>query len=218
VIHVRKESEVGGKQPRFTIHIDAQLYNNSASKEINLTTLAALLIEQAKCVFTFSKHNYSCAFTMHIECIASTQQISKRKLLLCIQDEIRSGIPAQTDFKGLRVAISKGLADAITSKTNTRTFPHELGHAFGWDHPHARGKFESVNLEADKIFEQGMSEEERQKNLMSQTWYIQNTGKSSNDGVDITFGQLELLYKNFQAKKLNNNYHIKGSWLWKRIV
>lgn len=47
-----------------------------------------------------------------------------------------------------------------------------------------------------------MTEAERKNNLMSQTWYIQKAGKTENEGLDITFGQLELMYRNFQSKSL----------------
>lgn len=217
MISIRKSTERNSKKDAFRIDLQAQLFNYSASS-INLQLLKTCIEEQSSRVFNFDKNTFNCVLTINVEIIRSLDQLSKKKLLFCVIDEVRNGNPAESDFKGLRIVLNKKIIPSILANTNTRTIPHELGHILGWEHPHARGKYESINPEANKVFEQSMTEAERKNNLMSQTWYIQTAGKTENQGLDITFGQLELMYRNFQSKKLNNNYHLKGILWWKRLV
>ena len=218
MVLIVKALDKKGQLPVFNLHVSAQLFNNSSDPFIDVIKLRLAILNQVKKVYNFAGSNFSVSLVMDIHIVSSIAQINRNKLLFCIQDEVRNGNPAEADFKGLRVALNKNILDTIISGANTRTIPHELGHIFGWEHPHARGKYESINLEADKVYEQSMTETERKKNLMSQTWYIQTAGLIANEGTELTFGQMELLHKNFQAKKLNNNYHIKGWLWWKRLV
>lgn len=218
MISIVKAADKKGQVPVFNLHVGAQLFNNSSDSSIDMNELRLAILKQMKAVYNFAGSNFSVSLVMDLHIASSITQISRNKLLFCIQDEVRNGNPAEADFKGLRIALNKNVLDTVIPGVNTRTLPHELGHIFGWEHPHARGKYESINPEADRVFEQSMTEAERKKNLMSQTWYIQTAGLSTNEGTELTLGQLELVYKNFQAKKLNNNYHIKGWLWWKRLV
>jgi hypothetical protein len=83
-----------------------------------------------------------------------------------------------------------------------------LGHILGLDHPHARGKFESVNLEASAL-EQSITNNEKLNNLMCQSWYVQKAGVSLNDALALTENQVNLIFENFSFKKLNKDYRIK---------
>lgn len=202
--------------PSFSISISAQLINLSADSELNLDVIRSLIIKQISNTYHISSSNFACNLNIQIENIFKESKINKNKLLFCITEDIVNNNLAQANFKGGIIKINNLHLSLIQSENN-RTIPHELGHIFGWDHPHANGIFESVNLGCDPQFEQTLSEKERQNNLMSQSWYIQKTGKSLDEGKEICLSQLELLLNNYTNQKLGNTLHLKGWWIWKKV-
>lgn len=134
-----------------------------------------------------------------------------------IVDTIAGTNPAEADFKGLRIKLNKASLQDIIENRNTRTIPHEIGHLFGWDHPHARAQYASINLSAHAM-EQQLTEEERRCNLMSQTWYAQKALIPLEQAMQLSEKQIELLLLNYQNGLLNYNYHLKNFLFWKKIV
>lgn len=200
----------------FTIELSGQLINLSIDRSLNLESLKTLIVKQLNSAYQFSNSRFECKIEPQIEIIYKERSIKKDKLLFCVTENVINNNMAQANFKGGIIKINNLHLPLIQSQKN-RTIPHELGHIFGWDHPHANGIFESVNLECDPIFEQTLSEKERQNNLMSQSWYIQKTGKSLDEGKEICLSQLELLLKNYTNHKLGNTFHLKGWWIWKKV-
>lgn len=122
------------------------------------------------------------------------------------------GVAAMGDVGGgMLIQIGSDHVESIVSGKNSRTIPHELGHTGMLAHPHADSKYKSINKNSDWIYEQSMTESERQNNLMSQGWYVQKAGKNLNESKQLTNGQIKYLYLNYLTNKLNKNVHVKSS-------
>lgn len=197
------------------VQIDADIYNSS-SRGINLFSLQSSIERQLKRVFQASIGKYSLDISINISCIYKKNRYSDKRVLFQIVDTVSGNNPAESDFKGLRIKLNSSHIADIVDMVNIRTVPHELGHLFGWDHPHARAQYESVNLESH-LLEQQLTEEERKTNLMSQTWYAQRAGIPLERAMQITESQIDLLLLNYNSGLLNNNRHVKKFLFWKRI-
>ncbi|MBI3518021.1 MAG: hypothetical protein HY062_01510 [Bacteroidetes bacterium] len=160
---------------------------------------------------------YNLDISIGINILTKVSQCSKTKTLFQIVDTIAGNNPAEADFKGLRVKLNKTNIQDFISNANFRTLPHELGHMLGWEHPHAKALFESVNPDASSL-EKILTEDQRQHNLMSQTWYAQKAGISLDKAMQLTEPQIDLLLINYKAGLLNKNYHLTGYLWWKKII
>lgn len=87
----------------------------------------------------------------------------------------------------------------------------------GLDHPHDRAMFQSINPKAH-LLEQTLNENERQHNLMSQTWYIQKTGIHLKEALQLSEKQIEVILEYYNKNQLNKNHHLKQFLFWKKIV
>ncbi len=203
-------------QNKIHLKIDAQLLNCS-SAGVCLSDLKQAIIKQLQEVYQTQIGKYIIDFTIDIQIINSKWTCSPKKILIQIVDTVLNNNPAEADFKGMRIKLNKNCIDDIISNKNNRTIPHEIGHLLGWDHPHARATFESINTEASEL-EQGLTEQERQVNLMSQTWYAQKAGVDLKQAMQLTEKQIELLLQQFKNKALNRNFHLHHFLFWKKIV
>jgi hypothetical protein len=201
----------------YSVHIQGIVYSSSQKTKHTSTALCNAIKKQTEKIFTFNNANFSCSLTIILNPIKKIIDIPYHQLLVLIADNVSNDNVAEADFCGLRIKINANHVNAITSYQNQRTISHEIGHLMGWDHPHARGEFNSVNPEANKAFEQCMSEEERRTNLMSQTWYIQKAGTNLNAGTQLTEKQLALAHLNYLENKLNKNFHLRGHLWWKYL-
>lgn len=199
-----------------SIRVAADIINTS-SQNFNLFTVKKSIEQQLLNVYHAPVGKYSLDIAIQINVLTKVNQCSSKNILFQIVDSIPGNNPAEADFKGLRIKLNKvGLQDIIEHR-NTRTIPHELGHLFGWDHPHARAQYASINLSAHSL-EQELTEEERRCNLMSQTWYAQKAGIPLEEAMQLSEKQIELLLLNDQNGSLNHNYHLKHFLFWKKIA
>ncbi len=203
-------------QNKIKLNIDAQLFNNSSAK-IDLNALRSMIIQQLQHVYQSQIGKYSIELTVSLEIINKIWQCSPKKILIQIVDSVLNNNPAEADFKGMRIKLNKNSIGDIISNKNNRTIPHEIGHLLGWDHPHARATYQSINDEASDL-EKSLTEEERQVNLMSQTWYAQKAGVDLQQAMQLTEQQIELLLIHFKNKALNRNFHLHHFLFWKKIV
>ncbi len=198
---------------QFHIDIKAILYNDSKQK-LDLTSIKNEIILQTKKVYNVAALNLSC--TIAIEIVSEVVHIKRDKLLFHIVDFIEERIPAESVMGHLRIKLSAKYIQEMLS--NKRTIPHEIGHCFGWNHPHARGQHLVTNLESNIKYEQSMSEAERGTNLMSQSWYIEASKTHANESMNITKNQILLLHENYIQKKINKCSHLKGFWIFKKLI
>lgn len=198
------------------VSIEADIYNSS-SQAFNLFSLKSSIEKQLKSVYHVSVGKYSLDIQINITCCYKLRQCSNRKVMFQIVDAIPGNNPAEADFKGLRIKLNRAHIGDIINMKNIRTIPHEIGHLLGWDHPHAKAQYESINLSAHPL-EQQLTEEERKLNLMSQTWYAQRSGIPLESAMAITENQIDLLTLNFSSGRLNNNRHFQQLLFWKRIL
>ncbi len=200
----------------ISIFVDADIVNTSSSI-FDLELLKQSLVSQLTKIYQNQYGKFNLAISIKIDVLTKVSQCSRTKTLFQIVDTIAGNNPAEADFKGLRVKLNKNIIQDFITNTNFRTLPHELGHLFGWDHPHAKALFESINPEASSL-EKTLTEEQRQCNLMSQTWYAQKAGIPTDKAMQLTEQQIELLIYNYNAGLLNKNFHIKGYLWWKKLV
>lgn len=198
------------------ISVNADIINTS-SEIFNLKVLKQCLISQLSKIYNQNIGGYEVTILLNINIIYKVSHCSKSKILFQIVDTIKGNNPAEADFKGSRIKLNKNNIQDFISNKNFRTLPHELGHLFGWDHPHANALFESINPDASYL-EKILTEQQRQCNLMSQTWYAQKAGIPLDKAIQLTEQQIVLLLANYNSDLLNKNYHIKGYFWWKRIV
>lgn len=198
------------------ISIDADIINTS-SEIFDLEILKQSLITQLSNIYNQQIGKYSVKFFININILSRVSQCSKSKILFQIVDTIKGNNPAEADFKGLRVKLNKNNIQDFISGKNFRTLPHEMGHLFGWDHPHANALFESINPDASSL-EKTLTELQRQCNLMSQTWYAQKTGLPMDKALQLTEQQMDLLIINYNSNLLNKNYHLRGYLWWKKLI
>jgi hypothetical protein len=203
-------------QNAVSIKIAADVVNTS-SQNFNLLALKRSIEEQLLNVYHASVGKYSLDFSINLKILTKVNECSPDKVLFQIVDTILGNNPAEADFKGLRIKLNRVYVNDIIENKNIRTIPHELGHLFGWDHPHARAQYASINLSAH-LLEQQLTEEERRCNLMSQTWYAQKAGIPLERAMLLSEKQIDLLLLNDQKGLLNRNYHLKHFLFWKKIV
>ncbi len=206
--------KVSTNKHNVELEINIQLLNNS-SQNFDLEQLKTAIISQSKSVFNTNVGKFKLNFNINVEVIKSRWQCSTKKILFQIVNTIAGNNPAEADFKGLRVKLNKAVINDIILNKNSRTIPHEIGHLLGWDHPHARAKYESVNLSAHKL-EQELNETERKINLMSQTWYTQKAGFAIDEAIQLSEKQIELLL--LHNNSLNHNFHLRHFLFWKKIM
>jgi hypothetical protein len=199
----------------ISIFVDADIINTS-SLIFDLELLKHSLVSQLKSIYQNQYGKYELSISIKIDILTKVSQCSRTKTLFQIVDNITGNNPAEADFKGLRIKLNKNNIQDFIANTNFRTLSHELGHLFGWDHPHAKALFESVNPDASSL-EKTLTEEQRQCNLMSQTWYAQKAGIPIDKAMQITEPQIDLLIFNYKAGLLNKNFHLRGYLWWKKI-
>jgi hypothetical protein len=199
----------------ISIFVDADIINTSSSI-FDLELLKQSLVSQLTKIYQNQYGKYKLSISIKIDVLTKVSQCSRTKTLFQIVDSIGGNNPAEADFKGLRVKLNKNNIQDFIANTNFRTLPHELGHLFGWDHPHAKALFESINPDASSL-EKTLTEEQRQCNLMSQTWYAQKAGIPIDKAMQITEPQIDLLIFNYKAGLLNKNFHLRGYLWWKKI-
>lgn len=210
MISVRQNSD------SILIIVDADIYNSS-QQSFNLFSLRSSIEKQLQTVFHSSIGKYSLDIDCNITCCYKLSQCSAKRVLFQIVDSIPGSNPAEADFKGLRIKLNRAHIQDIIEMKNVRTIPHEIGHLFGWDHPHAKAQYESVNLSSHAL-EQQLTEEERKQNLMSQTWYAQRALIPLERAMQISEKQIELLILNFNGGSLNHNRHFRQFLFWKKII
>lgn len=199
-----------------SITIEADIINTSNTK-LNLYELQIALKKQLEKVYNTVMGKYNVTIQLNSRVISAVKQCSPRRVLFQVVDSISGNNPAEADFKGLRVKLNITNIKDFTSLENYRTLPHELGHLLGLDHPHDNAKFESVNPKAHAL-EQELTEEQRQHNLMSQTWYIQKANVDLNNSLQLTENQIDVVLQYYYSNQLNQNKHLRYFWFWKKLV
>ena len=200
----------------INIKVQADLIN-TCSSAFDLSALQRAIIFQLKNVFHTSVGRYSVDINTNLHVLQNKNQCSPKNVLFQVVDDIQGRNPAEADFKGLRIKLNKLVVNDIITSKNIRTIPHEMGHLFGWDHPHARAKYESINPEAHPL-EQQLTEDERKHNLMSQGWYAQRARVPLEQAMQISEKQIELLLLNYAGQKLNRNFHLKSFLIWNKLL
>lgn len=200
----------------ITLSIQADLINTSAIA-FDLVALKRNILLQTNAVYNNNFGKYRVTLKLEVKILTNVNHCSPKKVLFQIAEGITGGNPAEADLKGLRIKLNPLHVNEIISGVNFRTIPHEIGHLLGWNHPHARGTFESINTEAHPL-EQQLTEQERQCNLMSQTWYPQKVGLSLQRAMSITEKQIDVLLEYYFNNQLNKNYHLKYFLFWKKIL
>ena len=202
MIHVKEKAN------KIFLDFDITLINVSSNHSVNLYTLADTLKKQIETVYTGNIG----VFEMH--CQVAIRPFYKYKLkqlygklVFAVADKITNENVAEADFCGSLVKLNAKHIASFISGNNSRTIPHEVGHLLGFDHPHAKAMFDSVNP-GSSLYEKNMTEAERRVNLMSQSWYIQKAGNALNKSVLLTENQVRLLLENFYTGKLNKNYSL----------
>lgn len=198
------------------IKIDADILNTS-SRVFNLEALKSAIINQLQQVFNISVETFTINFSVTLKVLKHVYQCSPKKVLFQIVDTLPNNNAADADLKGLRVKLNQAFVQEMIDHKNTRTIPHEVGHLFGWNHPHANATFESINLDAHP-FEQLLTEQQRQTNLMSQTWYAQRANIPLDKAIQLTPYQLNVLLEYYNLGFLNKNFHLNYFLFWKKLV
>lgn len=200
----------------ISIKLHADLINTS-SRAFELAALKRAIIAQLATVYHASVGKYSVDIDTNIHVLQRVTQCSPKNILFQVVDAIPGNNPAEADFKGLRIKLNINAVMDMINHKNIRTIPHELGHLFGWDHPHARAAYESINPDAHPL-EKQLTEEQRKHNLMSQGWYAQKALIPLEQAMQITEKQLDLLLLNYSSRQLNQNFHIRQFLFWSRLL
>lgn len=193
------------------ISLDFKIYliNKTSNANLNLFVLAASIKKQIESVYSGTFGKIELRTTVEIRPLYDYKLKSLfNNIVIAVSSNVTNDNVAEADFGGQLIKLNPKHIDSINSGINKRTIPHELGHILGLDHPHARGKFESINIEAS-LLEQSITDQEKQNNLMCQSWYIQKAGVTLNDALTLTENQVKLVFENYSSKKLNKNYSIK---------
>jgi len=208
---------IAQKENRIGIYLTADVINTSAGRT-DLVSLKRAIVSQLENTFRSTAGRYHLNLKADLGVLYRVQDCSPTKVLFQVVDTLPGNHPAEADFKGLRIRLNKAIINDIIYNRNVRTVPHELGHLFGWDHPHAPAKYESINTSAH-LLEQQMTEEERRHNLMSQGWYPQRTSIPLEEAVQISEKQVELLLLYYRSGQLNRNLHLRRHNLfWKKLL
>ncbi|MDF2448588.1 MAG: hypothetical protein K0R26_1092 [Bacteroidota bacterium] len=200
----------------ISLAIEADLINTSTSA-FDLNALKKSILWQLAVVYNRKTGRYILNISFNLKILSRVSHCTPNKVLFQIVDSVPGNNPAEADFKGLRIKLNKNHVPDIIANKNIRTIPHEIGHLLGWEHPHANAQFQSVNLSAHPL-EQQLSEEERQRNLMSQSWYAQKAGIPLNQAMELSENQIELLFLKEHHISLNKNRHLNYFLWWKKIV
>jgi hypothetical protein len=195
-----------------SLDIEAYLINCSNTATIPLFELAQVLKQQIESVYNVAINDIELKTKISIIPLYHyrLKQLHNH-LVFAISDNVTNDNIAEAYQYDSLVKLNTRKLQAILSNKNTRTVPHETGHLFGWDHPHANGEYQSINTSAH-LLEQQLTETERAVNLMSQTWYIQRSGLSENDGKNIALPQLELLKLNYTNNAINKQNKLIKRW------
>lgn len=207
---------IAQKENRIGIYLTADIINTS-SERADLVSLKRAIVSQLENTFRCSAGRYNLSLKADVEVLYRMRDCSPTKVLFQVVDALPGNHPAEADFKGLRIRLNKAIINDIIYNRNIRTIPHELGHLLGWDHPHARAAYESVNPESHPL-EQQLTEEERKHNLMSQGWYPQRTNIPLEEAMQISEKQVDLLLLYYRAGQLNRNLHLKHVLFWKKLL
>ena len=200
----------------LNIKLDIAIFNTS-NTWFDLSKLQKSITLQLSNVFNVSVNEYKLILNCDVNIISKKNQLSPTKILIQIVDSLNGNNPAEADFGGLRIKLNTLVVQDIINGINTRTIPHEIGHLFGWNHPHANAQYESINPNGHEL-EKQLTELERKCNLMSQSWYAQKAEIPLNKAMNITTQQIELLKQNFKNDLLNKNYHLNYFLFWKKLV
>lgn len=208
---------ISQKENRVGIYLSADIINTSSGRA-DLVSLRRAIVAQLEKTFRCAAGRYQLKLKADIDVLYRVNECSPVKVLFQIVNALPGNHPAEADFKGLRIMLNKTVVNDIIYNRNVRTIPHELGHLFGWDHPHARATYESVNPESHPL-EQQLTEEERRHNLMSQGWYPQRTNIPLEEAMQISEKQVELLLLYYRSGQLNRNLHLRRRNLfWKKLL
>ena len=207
---------VSKQNQRIQITMDADILNTS-SQAFNLEALKSTITNQLQQVFNVSIGDYMISFSVTLKVLKHVYQCSPKKVLFQIVDTIPNNNAADADLKGLRINLNQAFVQEMIDQKNTRTIPHEVGHLFGWNHPHANATYESINTEAHP-FEQLLTEQQRQTNLMSQSWYAQRANVPLDKAVQLTQYQINVLLEYYDLGLLNKNSHLNYFLFWKKLV
>lgn len=208
---------IAQKENRIGIYLTADIINTSSDRA-DLVSLKRAIVSQLENTFRCSAGRYNLNLKADVEVLYRVKDCSPTKVLFQVVDNLPGNHPAEADFKGLRIRLNKAIINDIIYNRNVRTIPHELGHLFGWDHPHARAAYESVNPDSHPL-EQQLTEEERRHNLMSQGWYSQRTGILPEKALHISEKQIDLLLLYYRSGQLNRNLHLRRHNLfWKKLL
>lgn len=206
------------KENVVTLTISLFLINTTNNKQLNLFVLANTIKQQLETVYAGVFGNVVLTANVTVKPLYTYHlKMLYNKLVMAISNKITHDNAAEADFCGLLIKLNPKQINAINLGENKRTIPHELGHILGLDHPHANGKFESINLHASEL-EKEISNDEKTHNLMCQSWYIQKAGTALNDALTLTESQVQLMLQNFLSEKLNKNYSLKKRWFNYRWV
>lgn len=207
---------IAQKENRIGIYLTASIINTSADRA-DLVSLKRAIVSQLETTFRCSAGRYQLSLKADIEVLYRVQDCSPTRILFQVVDAITNNNLAEARLRSLRIQLNKTVINDIIYNRNVRTIPHELGHLFGWDHPHAPAKYESVNIDAHPL-EQQMTEEERKHNLMSQGWYPQRTNIRLEQAMHISEKQVDLLLLHYRSGQLNRNFHLKHFLFWKKLL
>jgi hypothetical protein len=207
---------IAQKDNRIGIYLTASIINTSSDRA-DLVSLKRAIVSQLEKTFRCSAGRYQLSLKADIEVLYRVQDCSPNKVLFQVVDNITNNNLAEARLRSLRIQLNKTVINDIIYNRNVRTIPHELGHLFGWDHPHAPAKYESVNTEAHPL-EQQMTEEERKHNLMSQGWYPQRTNIPLEQAMQISEKQVDLLLLHDRSGQLNRNFHLKHFLFWRKLL
>jgi hypothetical protein len=208
--------QISQEHNSISIILNVDIINTSSDRH-DLVALKRAISLQLKAIYHARIGKYNLSIIVNSTVLYRVGNCSSKRILFQIVDELQGNNPAEADFKGLRIQLNKAAVNDMIYNRNIRTIPHELGHLFGWAHPHARAKYESVNPEAHPL-EQQLTEEERRHNLMSQGWYAQRAGIPLDKAMNISEKQIELLLLNYRSRLLNRNFHLRGMLFWKKLL
>lgn len=207
---------ISQKEHRIGIYLTADVINTSTERA-DIVSLKRAIVSQLEQTYRCAAGPYHLSLKADIGVLYRVRDCSPVKVLFEVTDQVTHNNAAEAQLRSLRIKLNKAIVNDIIYGRNTRTVPHELGHLLGWEHPHARAAYASVNPEAHPL-EQAMSEAERGCNLMSQGWYIQRAGVPMADAQQITGKQVELMLHYYRSGQLNRNLHLRNWWIWKKLL
>jgi hypothetical protein len=200
----------------YLLSIQACLINESHISAISLFDVALAIQQQIESIYNVPELKLSTKIDILPLYQYTLKQLSKYTVVV-ISDKVTNNNAAEAFMFDALIKVNAQIIPDVLSRTNTRTIPHELGHLLGWDHPHGKNTYPSVNEKAHPL-EQQITEQERATNLMCQTWYVQRTGGNPNSGTKLTQQQLQLLDLYYGQGKLNRHRTLRKrftGWQWR---